>query len=235
MSIFTSLGILILITLIMSFLMLIPGIFALFYHYASGKYQPQKIDNLCIFFVLGVESLATILFVSINFILRFLSFTETSFEKNILTWIFIGVLLALSIASFLFYFRKGPGTRLFISRKIANNLNDKAKSVKSRQDAFLLGFISGIPELIFTIPLYIIASVEFAQVSMLNAFCPAIIIIFFLGIIIPLFIVYGLYRTDRNLATIQRFRTRNKNFFRFLISLLYLVLAITIICFRIFV
>lgn len=234
MNVLTSLGILFLSLLILIFLMLTPGVFAIFLHYASGKYSSKKVDSLCLFFILGVEALVAVIFISINFILQILSLTGIAHKNNVLTWIIVGIILALSCTTFLFYFRKGNGTKLFITRKTADNFILKAKLTKTRSDSFILGFIAGIPELIFTLPLYIIITVELAQISLTALPCPLIILLLIIGIIAPLIIVYGHFKSGNNLATIQRFRTKNKPFFRFFISLLYLLLAISIISFRIF-
>ncbi len=74
----------------------------------------------------------------------------------VLFWTFAGLFFATAIVMAFFYFRKTKATALFISRKVARNYRLRAESVKSRSDAFLLGFFSSIPELVFTLPLFIL-------------------------------------------------------------------------------
>lgn len=235
MTVFISLGILILPMLIVACLKLVPGVFALFFHYASGKYSKRKTDDLSVFFILGAETMVALAFFLINTLINILPPNLLTLGNNILTWIIIGILISLSLSTFLFYFRKGSGTELFISRKIAQCLNLKAKSVKNRSDAFILGLVSGIPEFIFTIPLYILSTITLIQSSFSPISCSCIIIFCALIVVSPLFITQIFYRTDHNLADIAKLRTKNKTFFRFFISFLYLALAALIITFRILI
>ena len=62
MSVFVSVGIVILAMLIMAFLQLSSGVFSLFYHYASGKYSKSRASDMTLFFILGTETAAACLF-----------------------------------------------------------------------------------------------------------------------------------------------------------------------------
>ena len=232
MSIFTSLGIFIISGLIIASLKLIPGVFALFYHYASGKYSAKKVSDLSIFFVLGAETLPVLIFVILNLASRTLLFTDITLTENIIIATASGLLFALSFSTFFFYYRKSKGTELFISRKTAGRLVKRACAIKSRSDAFFLGFISGLPELIFTLPLYTIVLIEISNnpdIISVSSF----LLIFILFIITPLFLIYSYFRNDNNLANFERLRVKNKPFFRSFIASLYALLAILLIIFRI--
>lgn len=233
MSVFTSLGILILSMLILMSLKLVPGIFILFTHYNLGKFSKKKVDDLGIFFIFGVETLIALLFVLINSTICILSPDEIIFENPIFPFVMSGIFIALSLATFFFYFKKGPGTKLFISRKTAQKFILKTKSTKNRSDAFVLGLISGIPELIFTIPLYLISIIEISKLSFHFSSYAAALLAFILIVTAPLFILHSFEKTNYNLAEIERLRVKNKTFFRFFISILYLLLAILIIVFGI--
>ncbi len=212
---------------------LVPGVFALFYHYASGKYSAKKVSNLSIFFILGVETLPVFIFTILNFIILIFFFTNLSLINGILLWGIIGLLISLGLAFFLFYFRRGSGTELFISRHLASNFEEKAKLVKKPSDAYLLGLISGIPELIFTLPLYFIVFTAITKNFIVVTPCSIILMLFVLLIISPLFFLYTYFRTGNNLANFIKLRTKNKTFFRYFISILYFLLAILIIFFEV--
>lgn len=229
MSVFTSLGILILAMLILLSLKLIPGIFMLFTHFNLGKFSRKKAEDLSIFFIFGVETMFALIFIFINSVFYLLSSTEIIFENAIFNFIFAGIMLALCLATFLFYFKKGSGTKLFISRKTAHNFIQKAKTAKNRSDAFLLGFIAGIPELLFTLPLFTVSYIEISKLSFPYLSFSALILVFILISVIPLFIIYVLESTNHNLAELEKSRIKNKTFFRVFISTLYLLLAILII------
>lgn len=209
--------------LIQAFLQLTPGIFSLFYHSALAKTSDKKADDLSLSFILGTEIFNTIIFLSIFSVIAYLiSFPD--FINGIFIWILAGTLGALSVASFLYYFRKS-GTALFIPRKIAHSLTLRARNAKTRTDAITLGFFSGVMELFFTIPLFIICSL----VSLQNlAIFPSesVLILYIIVATIPLFTLRTFFRGNLNLADIQRLRTKNKSFFRLTITLGYLLLAI---------
>lgn len=235
MSVFISVGIVILAMLIMASLQLVPGIFALFYHYALGKYSKTKAATLALFFILGSEIIAAFFFIAAIYIADVLFLNDLDPRNNILTWIFAGILIALSIASLLFYFRHphGKDTELFIPRKFAKALDLRANKTKTPSDAFALGALSNIPELIFTLPLYIITATEIIHMHTEYLADNLLTIIYILVPTIPLFILYYSFRFKHNLATVMKTRIRDKAFHRFCLSFSYLTIAILIICFRI--
>lgn len=233
MSVFAPLGFIILSMLIMCFLMLVPGIFATFLHYASGQYSHRRVDNLSIFFIIGAETMVVLAFFLIAMIIWALPPSIINLNNNILLWILTGIFLALSLASFCFYFRKSAGSKLFLSHQTVNNFIEKTKTTKTRSDAFILGLVSSIPELPFTLPLYFISILSAMSINFTPSIYSGIIIIYAFIVILPLFIIHALFRNGHNLADFIKFRTRNKAFFRFLISFLYFIIAILFITFRI--
>ena len=233
MSSFTSLGIIILATLIPCFLQFRPAIFSLFYHYASGKFSIAKLKDFCFFYFLGILTFGAIIFVLINLFLTFLAQTNLNFKNGIFVWATVGILIALAIISFLFYFRKGSGTELFISRSLASKYITQARSIKKPSDAFIFGFFSNLPELLFTLPLYIIAFIEIDYLSDTSFMRAASILFYTLITALPMLIIYISYQLGYNLADITKSRTRNKTFFRIFLGISYLALAIFLIVFRI--
>ena len=226
MSILTSLGIIVFSMLILMSLQLIPGIFALVTHYAFGKYSAKKASDLALFFIIGVESAFTITILLVYLMLT--TIYSVIPNINILTWIICGIIAALGLASFFFYYRKGDNSELFISRSLAKNINIKARSIKKRSDAFILGFLSPLPELIFTIPLYVAASIAIVEIGENTIARAGLVSLFVFLTIIPI-LFYQLFSQHYNLATYLRFRFKNKTFFRVFISIMYFILAIFII------
>ncbi len=223
MSIFISVIILILVALIQFSMQLLPGIFLLFYHYALGKKSRKKADDLSIFFILGAETLVTIIWC-------FVLSVVLPITSQIVFWIIAGILVIESTASIFFYYRKSPGTELFISRSVAKAFEARAKNIKNRSDAFMLGLLSSIPELVFTLPLYFLASIILPSIGLV--FSSAIyILIYMLLAVTPLFIIHVLYRTDHHLPDIERLRIKLKPFIRFFLFVGFLLLALLIINF----
>ena len=236
MSVFASIGIVVLAMLIMASLQLVPGVFAIFFHYAHGKYSFKKASRFSLFFILGSEIISALLFIASFYISYILFLNDLNPRNNILTWIFTGVFFALSIACFFFYYRhphSKDDTQLFISRKLAQTLDSRAKSSKTPSDAFTLGALSNICELPITLPLYIITATEIMYMHTEYFADDAMTILYILTSSIPLIYLYWRFRIGQNLAIIQRSRIKDKTFSRFAISFSFLTIAILIICFRI--
>ena len=118
---------------------------------------------------------------------------------------------------------------LFIPRRLAKSYDSFARDIKTRKKAFLLGFLSTLPELFLTLPLYIISTIEIMKWD--NPSFPRPLLVF-----LALYIIFGnllftriLFRSDHNLAEIDRLRRKNKTFVRIMLSLFYFVLALLII------
>ncbi len=227
MSAFAPVGILILSMLISCILMLVPGIFANFFHYASGKYSRKKTDDLSLFFILGVETMVVLFFFLIATILWALPLTTINLNNPIIVWTLAGIFFATSLVTFFLYFRKNGS--LFISRKTATMLINRPKTVKNRSDAFVFGLISGIPELPFTLPIYFVAILSINSISLSPFSCAGLIILYAFLTVCPLFITHTFFRTNHNLADFLKLRLKNQPFFRFFISLLYFLLAVLLI------
>ena len=212
--------------LIQSFMQLSPGVFALFYHHALGKKSHKKIGDFSLCFVLGAEVFIATIFI-ITCIFVFAAYNKCSYNTSVFPWLMAGIFLAEAIASLFFYYKKGKTTELFIPRAFAKNLIDHSQKVKTRSDAFILGFLSGISELFFTLPLFIIIIVKLIDFSTISR--AIAIILYIILTISPLVHIYVLYRTDHNLAEIERLRLRFKPFIRIFMCLGFILLAIATI------
>lgn len=231
MSVFASLGIVILSMLIMSSLQIVPGIFALFYHYALGKHSRQKASILGLFFILGTEVISACLFLSSYYLANSLFLGELRPENSFMVWFAFGITVALAISSFLFYYRRGSA-KTFLSRKYAKALFLHAKTIKKPSDAFILGALSNTCELVFTIPLYLITSIEIMEMHTEYVADDFLTILYILTPTIPLFIIYYKYHNHHNLADILKSRAKDKVFNRFILGFSYLTIAILILFFR---
>lgn len=228
MSDFNSIGIIILTMLILAFLQFVPGIFLLFNHHAFGKYSKAKATDLAVFFILGVETAIAFTFLVVYSILCITPATVFVIDSNMFVWVMAAIFFILSIAMLLLYYRRGRGTKLFISRRTANHFQTKIKTIKSRSDAFVFGLVSTFPELIFTLPLYLISAISIMRLDINNYERSGIIIISSIVAIIPLLIMHFSSHTH-HLADFIRFRFKNKPFFRICLSLSYFLIATLLI------
>ena len=235
MSVLASIGIVFLAMLIMVSLQLVPGVFALFFHYTTGKYSFQKASSLSLFFIIGTEIISAFFFISAFFISYSLFLNDLNPRNNIVTWIFVGILIALSIICLFFYYKHpySKDTELFIPRRFAKALDRRARTVRNPSDAFVLGALSNVYELFITLPLYIITATEIMWMHSEYFADDFLTILYILVSAIPLINLYYSFRTNHNLANIQRSRVKNKLFHRITMSLSLLTIAVLIICFRI--
>ena len=207
MSIIASVAILILSMLISFCLQLVPGTFAIFYHYALGKTSAKKADDRALNFILGVEIFATIVWL-VAYFSMFAFFYNLPSLKSIFMFILAGISFAEAIAVIFFYYRKGRATALFIPRGVAKGIIGRAEKSKSRSDCIFFGALIGLFELIFTFPLYFIsASVLLDFDATLRV---PIIIFYVLLSILPLLITLWAFKLGNNLADVERFRVKIK-------------------------
>ncbi|MBQ9017648.1 hypothetical protein IJ118_01110 [Candidatus Saccharibacteria bacterium] len=232
---------LVLVVVIQTLLQLTSATFSIFYHFALGKYSIKKSDRLALSYIFGVELFTVFMWLLTYFILYAISSNLPNLRQSVAMWILSGIIAALALIFFCFYYRRptlnrdilptkvraNNSTALFIPRRFAANLTRHALAIKQPKDAFLLGFFVGVPELLFTLPLYI-----FATLIMQNStFLPntLIIILSVLGTVLPLFIINFAFHSGSNLADIQRARAKMKPALTFILPACYLFLATTII------
>ena len=226
MSFLTSIIIILLVVVILTFMQLSTGVFSIFYHYSTAKHSRKKADDLSLDFILGTESFHTFIWF-FTYVITFsiVPFIQTSLYY-ILGWLFIVIFVLESIATLFFYYRKGESSALFIPRSISYGLINHCIHTKKRSDAFLVGFVSCIPELLFTLPLFFTINYLFLY-SPSFAYVFTMIIIILLATI-PLHIIRVIYRTNHNLANIERLRIKFKPLFRIVVPLSYILLAIAV-------
>lgn len=227
MSVILSVLIVVLSMLINFCLQLIPGTFALFYHYALGKTSAKKADDRSLSFIMGVEIFVTVIWLLAYFTVIAIFYNDNPIIKSVFFYTLAGIFIIESIFSLFFYYRKGRSTALFIPRKVAAGISTHAKKAKNRSDCILLGALSGFFELIFTLPLLFVCS------SILMNFDTTLrvilITIYIILSILPLFIIHAAFHSGRNLADIQRFRVKIKPLIRIILSFSFLTIALSAI------
>lgn len=212
---------------IQAFLQTSPSIFAIFYHHALGKTTAKKADDRALSFILGQEIAIAIFFLAIYILISFLS-VEKTFLDTVFMWVLSGLFLAEAMFAFFCYFRTDKKskntTKLFYPRAFVKSFIFHIEHAKNRSDTIILGFVSAFLDFIFILPLLVISSIAILHISSRAGF--VFIIAYIIIATLPLFTIRTLYRTDHNLADIQRFRVKKKIFFRITIAISYLILAI---------
>lgn len=213
--------------LIQGFLQTAPGVFSIFYHHALGKTTAKKADDQALSFILGTEISTAVFFLITYFVITFF-IAENDFLNSTFLWVMSGIFAALGVFAFFCYFKLGKKnkntTKLFLTRHTAESFLYHATHNKNRTDTILLGFLATTAELIFTLPLFIISSVEILNLS--PRFNFIFIIVYIVVATIPLFTTRMMFRTNHNLAEIQKIRIKQKLLFRIIISVSYITIAV---------
>lgn len=230
MSVLTSVGILVLAVFACAFLQLAPSIFAIFYHYASARNSREKVFDLSSWFMVGAEIMCgTVLFL-LYFSTFFFLDDNPGFNLTLPSYIMAGILFALGIFMLCFYYRRRGSTELFVPRKIAKSIALRAKNAKKPSDIIALGMTASLMEFIFTLPVYLVVVVTLINLKCDAIWQPLLLITFIIFNMLPLMLVRSQFHFSRlNLAEIMRSKLKNKNFFRFALTISYMLLAAIIV------
>jgi len=215
MGIIFSVGAFVLAMLILLMLQLSPSLFMVSYHYNCGRMSQKSANRFGVYYIFGTMLATSFLLVATFFL---------TCDSDLMRWILAGIVFAVGIVFGLFYFRKGRGTRLFLAQKISDSLTKNAQNIKKPSDALMLGAMAKIPELIFSLPLYIVLAL------CIGSFDDAVLrtslgIIVIVSSILPMLVILGFFKSGRNLADIQRMRVKNKQFIRLFVVGCYLIIA----------
>jgi len=179
-------------------------------HAIGKKTAHTKLLRLTNSFSLGVGVMTVL-------ILSFLTFIfQQGFDHAIpaVAWASsTGLLIGLGVAVWVFYYRRNPGTSLWIPRSMARYLSDRTKNTKYSAEAFGLGLSSVVGELIFIFAPMTVAALSLWQLD------PAMqlvgIAIYTFISLLGLLVVNGLIGSGHTLGGIQKWRENNKRFLQF--------------------
>ena len=203
------------VVLLQNLLQLAPGVFALFYHYAFGKFSKKAAAFLTNFFLFGFILVNAILFVIIFFVAN---------DSELLRAVMAGICGALGVAGAILYYRSGSASELYIPRRISAALLKSARNPGGALGALALGAASALSECLFTIPLFIMATLQIktfdSNLIQFELIATDLILLF-----VPFIVLRILFRSGGNLADVIRMRVRNKDFYRLMFLFVFLLLA----------
>lgn len=211
MDILTSLAVVTLAALVHASFQLSVSVLTLLSGHAIGASRSKgRLLGLTTSFVAGAAIITVLL-------LAFLAFVLTKVfgnEPPTLAWtVTSGIMLAVGIAVWVFYYRRKKGTSLWIPRGTAQFLNDRTKATKSSAEAFSLGMASVVGELLF------IGAPLLASAFVLTTL-PALwqlvgIALYAIVSLLTLGSVWMLIGSGQKLSEIQQWRESNKYFLQF--------------------
>ncbi|MBR5389199.1 hypothetical protein IK146_01415 [Candidatus Saccharibacteria bacterium] len=227
MEVYVSLGIIILGGLVTASLQLPLGTLLLLYHASLGKNIRAKTKKLASSFISG-STLMNFLLLGTTLFLVFVLSPE-GVLPDIFHTILFGLLVALGIIAWFFYYRRKGSTELWLPRHLARYIDSRAKSTDNLSEAFSLGLLVPLSEILFTLPILFLSADAILRLDVLYQAIG--LVIFAVFGTLPLLILRFFIRRGRNVAEVQRWRLKNKNFFRFYTGAGFIVLAAFILTF----
>ena len=204
------------------------GCLLLLYHASKGKHIAKKTRGLVTSYVLGIGILSFLCVCAVCYLILHIWHGPLGTE-----WlaIIVGILLLVTLLMWLFYYRWGKGSELWIPRVIARFIDGRAKSTNNKIEAFSLGALTCFAELPFSLILFVVAANSVLELP--TAIQVLMVVVYALITIIPATIMCCCLRTGKTVVDVQRWRVKHKNFFCILTGVGFLVLAIFIFAFQV--
>ncbi len=221
MEVYIPICIIILSGLVAASLQLPLGTLLLLYHASMSKNVRKKTKRLASSFISGVTLMNFLLLGTTIFIISALVPIGTLPKLGYAS--IFGALIFLGIIAWFFYYKRKGSTELWLPRSIARYIDSRAKATDSDTEAFSLGLLVPMSEIIFTLPLLVLSADAVLNLDIVYQVLG--LVIFTVFTIIPLLTLRIFIRRGRNVAEVQRWRLKNKSFFRFFTGASFLVLA----------
>lgn len=152
-----------------------------------------------------------------SLIISMISYVSSSlFHQKVPTFAWsaaCGVMIAIGIAVWTFYYRRGGGTSLWIPRGFAQFLTNRIKATRSRTEAFSLGMSGVLSELIFIIGPTTATAFSLVSLPPRLQLLGTLLYVFVASL--GMIIVTILIGSGHSISRIQRWRETNKRFLQF--------------------
>lgn len=193
-------------------------------HAITNKKSHGRLVTLMSAFIFGAVTMTVLLLSSLAFLLEIILRNGASPE---LVWsITVGLSVAVGIAVWIFYYSKGPGTSLWLPRSLAGYITERAKKTKQSGEAFTLGLVSVLAEILFIVTPLMVAALAILQLDPIIQ--PSAIVIYTLISLLSLLIVWAMVGSGHSLSKIQQWREKNKRFLQFICGAALIILGIYI-------
>lgn len=179
-------------------------------HALGRKTARARLLRLTTSYVVGAAVMTISLLSTIALILLTLLPGQT---PPILWAMVCGAVVGVGVSVWLFYYRRGQGTGLWIPRGFAQFLNDRSKHSKHSAEAFSLGLTSIFSELMFVFAPLTVTALVLVRLSPNEQLLG--IGLYALVSLLPLITVGFLVSGGHKLSHIQRWRETNKRFLQF--------------------
>jgi hypothetical protein len=201
------------------------GVFTLLFHNGSGRFLAKRSRKLLRRFIIGVFTASLVFMGAICYILAL------SGRFGIyLNALMCAVLCIMAFFIWIFYYRRGETTEIWIPRSLARFLSQRGRTTTNVVEAFSLGIMSIVAEALMIIPLMMVVGNNILSLS--QEYWLLAVIVYSLVTIIPLLAIMCAVRSNKTAVEVQRWRLRNRFFLKFISGLLFATLAIFIMFFE---
>lgn len=190
-------------------------------HSLSRQHSHERTLRLTTSFTFGAWLSTTLL---LGFLLLLGSIFITTGTIDFFWTVCSGLLIGVGLAVWLFYYRQGPGTSLWISRGFAQFLQDRTKKTTRSAEAFSLGVTSVFAELLFIIAPLAISTLAIIVLPPLWQL--AALAFYSVLSILPLLLVWVLLGGGHRISTLQKWRETNKRFLQVIAGSGLLILGV---------
>lgn len=221
MEAYISLGLIILSGLVVASLQLPLGTLLLLYHASLSKNVRQKTKKLASSFISGVTLMNFLLLGTAIFLISTL--IPSGYLPDIGHIIIFGLLIFLGLVAWFFYYKRKGSTELWLPRHLARYIDTRAKATNDLSEAFSLGLLVPLSEIFFALPLLILSADAILRLDIIYQALGLVVFTIFGSV--PLLTLRIFIRKGKNVAEVQRWRLRNKTFFRFFTGAGFIILA----------
>ncbi len=204
------------------------GTLLLLYHASLGKHVRRRTRELATNYIFGNGFLTGIAVAGACFGVYVIC--EGEMNPAMLT-VVVGILIALAISIWAFYYRFGKSTELWLPKSIVRYINRRAKLTNSNTEAFSLGMLACFAETPFTLILIVVAANSILGLP--QALQLLAIVLYTLISVLPLVVMRVAVRKGQTVVDIQKWRLRNKNFIRIASGAGFAVLAAFLLVYKI--
>lgn len=179
-------------------------------HSAGKRVNPGKALRLVGAFLAGVLVITSL----VVFTLLYLATVLDIWQSPSSVWITVcSALIAIGVAVWVFYYRRGGGTTLWIPRAFARFLDARVRTTTMSAEAFSLGLTTVIAELPFMAAPLVAAALALTYLPAEQQLLGALGYVFVASFgVIAVTVLIG---SGHSLSRIQRWREANKRFLQF--------------------
>lgn len=204
------------------------GSLLLLYHASLGKHVRKKTRSLVGSYISGLGALVFLGVAATAFLLdRY--FGKSLYAEELL--IVVGMLIALAIAVWAIYYRRGKSTELWLPRTVARFIDRRAKETNSNTEAFSLGVLTSLAEMPFTLVLIVVAANSLLGLPALYQLLA--VVMYTIIAILPLVIARFAIRKGNTVVDIQRWRVKHKTFLKIITGVGFLMLGLFVFAFEV--